>query len=599
MVKNGRCETLLNMESNQFKMKADSFNPYLYIKQAEAYLESGDEFRAREVIVRRRNIPSDDPSVHVKWAKLCEELGMARQARESYERALKISPHDSEILYHLACLLKEIGYYEDSIHYLKKAIKYNPDHIEAKRVLSDDYRALGLTGQAEVLYPLPKKHTEPIRYFPPSISEEDTGKFLGLFAGREVGYALQVINEEIGTISYEFKEAPLDHDLVLKHINGDLTLTAYPLRTDNTVKYAIVETRLRKRVLKANIKNQAYLTYLNEKALHHSISLKQIVSQYGIPAYIDSSGDHSYRLWFFFSSFIHLLKVKDFLTRFLDELPIPDSNLVVEPILATKPVGIGWLEQAILLPLGINKATLKRSLFLDDHGRPYKEQLKFLKKIQEIPVREVKDAFRKSSLPVDKAGDIKLSEAIELLIHCCPVLSELSCRARSGRLLPYEEKVILFYTVGLIDRHGISLHRLLETSPDYNYEKVKRQVSRLKPNPISCLKIRELVPEITASVLCNCSFDLRGGKYPSPLLHVNPHLVPASKDFDIPEKISAREVAQRYVNLKRQAGEIEMAMKRLTTILDKYFNKDGIDKIRVGSSILQRKEDNGPAYWDI
>lgn len=476
------CETFRSMKSNQFKVKADSTNPSFYIEQAEAYLESGDEFRAREVIVRRRNVPSNDPSVHLKWAKLCEELGMARQARESYESALKISPHDSEILYHLACLLNETGYYEDSIHYLKRAIKYNPDHIEAKRVLSDDYRALGLTGQAEVLYPLPKKHTEPIRYFPPSISEEDTGKFLALFAGREVGYALQMINTETGNVSFEFKDAPLNHYLVVKHINGDLTLTAYPLRTDNTVKFATIEIRLRKRVLEANIKNQAYLTYLNEKSLYHSISLKKIVSQYGIPGYIDSSGDHSYRLWFFFSSFIHFLKVKDFLTRFLDELPIPDSNLVVEPILAIKGIGIGWLEQAILLPLGINKGTLKRSLFLDEDGQAYKEQLKFLKTIQEITARELKDAFRKSSLTVDKAGDIKLSEAVELLIHCCPVLSELSHRARAGRVLPYEEKVILFYTIGLIDSDGMSLHRLLETCPDYNYKKLKRQKARLKPN---------------------------------------------------------------------------------------------------------------------
>ena len=56
-----------------------------------------------------------------------------------------------------------------------------------------------------------------------------------------MGYAIQTINQETGTISYEFRESPLTHDLVLKHINGDLTLAAYPLRTDNTVKYATIE----------------------------------------------------------------------------------------------------------------------------------------------------------------------------------------------------------------------------------------------------------------------------------------------------------------------------------------------------------------------
>lgn len=589
----------MNTESNMAKIKADRADPYLHVKQAEAYLESGDEFRAREVTVRRRNIPSNDPTVHLKWAFLCEELGMARQARESYERALKISPNDSEILYRLACLLNETGHYEDSIRYLKKAIKHNPDHSEAKKLLSVDYQALGLTGQADVLHPQERKHPEPVRYFPPSISEENTAKFLTLFAGREVGYALQMINQDTGTVSYEFKEAPLEHDLVVKHINGDLTLAAYALRADKTVKYAVVQTRLRKRALEANIKNQGYLTYLNEKALHHSICLNQIASKCGIPTYIDYSGDHSYRLWFFFRDFVHLLKTKAFLNPFLTGVTIPDGNIVVEPLLATKPVGIGWMEQATLLPLGINKATRQRALFLDEDGKPHGEQLKFLKRIQEIPFKETARAFRRSHQSASGKTGIMLAEPVEQLIDSCPVLYELSRRARAGRVLPYEEKVILFYTVGLIERDGISLHSLLEASPDYNYEKVKRQIARLRPNPISCPKIREMVPEITASVLCNCSFDLRGGKYPSPLLHVNPHSVPTSQDFDIPDKISVKEAARRFVNLKRQAGEIERAMKRLTAVLDSYCNKNEIDRICVAGSTLICKKRNGTTHWDI
>ena len=108
-----------------------------------------------------------------------------------------------------------------------------------------------------------------------------------------------------------------------------------------------------------------------------------------------------------------------------------------------------------------------------------------------------------------------------------------------------------------------------------------------------------MVPEITASVLCNCSFDLRGGKYPSPLLHVNPHFVPTSQDFDIPDKTSVKEAARRFVNLKRQAGEIEEAMKRLTTVLDSYCNKNEIDRISVAGSTLIRKKRNGTTHWDV
>jgi len=589
----------MNVEPDMKSTRAHPADLYLGIEQAEEYLESGDEFRAREVVVRRRNIPSSDASVHVKWARLCEELGMARQARESYERALKISPDDSEVLYLLACLLHDTGYYEESIHYLKKAIKYNPAHSAAKRLLSADYRAIGFTGQADALHPQARKQSEPIRYFPPSISKENTRKFLDLFAGREVGFALQAINQQTGKVSFDFKDAPLDHDLVLKHINGDLTLAAFPLRTDNTVKYALVETRLRKRVLEANIKNQGYLTYLDEKALHHFLSLKRLAHQHGIPTYIDCSWDHSYRLWFFFREFIHFLKVKDFLNRFLNSSHPPDGNITVEPVLATKPVGIGWIEQAILLPFGINKATLKRYLFLDENGQPYKEQINFLKKIQEFPSKEAAGAFQKSRQFPFEGTEACLSEPVRQLIDSCPVLSELSRRSRAGRVLPYEEKVILFYTVGIIDSDGISLHRLLERCPDYNYQKVKRQVARLRQNPMSCLKIRELVPEITASVTCNCSFDLRGCKYPSPLLHLNPHLVPSSRELDVNKKMPIKEAAQRYINLKRQAAELERAMEKLSAILNAHCDKNGIDRIRAGNAILIRKKDKEKIFWEI
>ena len=60
----------MNVESRMASIKVDPRDPYLYVKQAEGYLESGDEFRAREIILRRRNVPSNDPTVHLKWASL-------------------------------------------------------------------------------------------------------------------------------------------------------------------------------------------------------------------------------------------------------------------------------------------------------------------------------------------------------------------------------------------------------------------------------------------------------------------------------------------------------------------------------------------------
>jgi len=590
----------VNPEADMNTRARNQANLYLRIEQAEEFLEAGDEFKARGIVVKGRNIPCDDPSLHARWAHLCEELGMAGQARESYERALKVCPGDSEILFSLANLLHGTGHYEKSIHYLKKAIKVNPSHAEARHLLSADYRALGLCGQAETLHPQGKKQPKPIRYFPPSISKEQIELFLTLFSGREDAHAIQVLNRETGDISFEFQAVPLNHDLIVAHIRGTLTLAAYSLRTDKTVKYVVIETRLRKRVLESNLKNWAYLTYLNEKALQHCLSLRHIAGTFGIPAYVDSCGDHRHRLWFFFREFIHFLKAKAFMDRLLAQAPEPDSKLRIEPIIGTRPIGIGWIERAILLPLGMNKANLNRCLFLDDGGQPYGKQLQFLAKIREISSRDMRKAFRTSGKQGPGAKENILSESVALLLGACPVLDELARRAQRGRILSYEEKVILFYTIGLVgEEDEADLHSLLENCPDYNYRKVARQAARLRQNPMSCQKIRELVPEITASVACNCSFDLRGGKYPSPLLHLNPHLVPSRPELDVNEKMPIKEAAKRYITMKRQATELERAMERVSVILNLHCDNSGINRIRAGNGILIRRKERRATFWEI
>jgi len=594
---------LMNSQSIQNRIKADPYNPRLYLELAEVYLDEGNEGKARDIVVRRRNMPSDDPVIHRNWAVLCEEFGMARQAIESYQRALKLAPRDTDALYRLALLFADIGHYEKSIRYLKKTIKYDPDHQEAKRLLADDYRAIGLEGSAEVLEPKAKKLTPgtPPRYFTPPITDEHTGIFLNLFAGREIGYAVQEVDPTTGQISYSYCEAPLTHDLIASHLLGEITLAGYPLRSDNTEQYAALSVNIQPGVLEDNLKNKGYLAYLKEKTKDHVLALSRCAQQLNLPAYPEDTGWYEYRLWFFFRNPTHFLKIKRFITAFLEKVPLPDGNLTVEPVLATKPVGIGWVERPTMLPLGVHKATLYRSLFLDSDGRPEGEQLKYLKKIRKITPKAIQERCRTRSVSVIglDARMEGMPYPVSTLAGKCAIVKELIHKAFAGRVLRREEKVILFYTVGIADRDGDSLHSILENCPDYHYVKVERQFQRLQPNPISCLKIRELIPELTASVGCNCAFDLRGGKYPSPLLHVNPHLVPAAEEFLPAANLPVREVARRYVNLRRQSEEIKRAMMRLESVLDRQFSKKKIDHIKLRDIKVRRITEKDHTRWEL
>ena len=71
------------IESIIAKIRIDAGNVLLYQELARAYLGAGDEEKAWEVVLKRRNMPFADSAIHRVWGELCEELGIARLAQES------------------------------------------------------------------------------------------------------------------------------------------------------------------------------------------------------------------------------------------------------------------------------------------------------------------------------------------------------------------------------------------------------------------------------------------------------------------------------------------------------------------------------------
>jgi len=179
------------------------------------------------------------------------------------------------------------------------------------------------------------------------------------------------------------------------------------------------------------------------------------------------------------------------------------------------------------------------------------------------------------------------------------VISLLMDRALEGRMLRREEKVVLYYSIGLLDETGSAIHTLLESTPDYNYTKTKRQWERLQKNPISCLKIRSMLPDITSAVNCQCTFDLGGGKYPSPLMHVMPHMVPAAREFEIPPRLKLRQAAQRCIQLRRRLDEEKRALMRLEALLAEHFSAKGISEFKINDTKILRESANGQTEWRL
>ena len=478
----------MSIQAIQILIRTGRRNAGLYLELARAYMEEKREESARDVVVRRRHMHCDDPDVHVGWAELCEELGMARQAIECYQKALELDSENLDSLYRLAFLFSEIGYYEKSAHHLKKILRRDSGHAGARKLLRHCYEALGLHGQARVLSPEKKgPGVRPAeRYFPPSISEEDTRNFLELFSGREVGYALQAIDSKTGDISYEFENAPLDHGPIRDHILGKITLAVYPLRSDNSIQYTALSVRIPIRARETYAGQQSYLAFIAEKMRAYVLDLANFAEGCRIPAYAEQSGPQSFRLWFFFLGFIHFLRAKEFLKGFMEHSPKPGSHFVVEPLLPTRPVGIGWVERCIPLPLGIEGTSLERCFFIDQKGEAYGDQLKFLKKVRRFDVKSaIRNLRSLGQVPgVLKTRSESFPPLVERLRRDCKVVDYLVQKALSGHMMRREEKVALFYTIGLLHGGGNTIHRILESTPDYNYRKTERQLERLQRNPV-------------------------------------------------------------------------------------------------------------------
>jgi len=547
----------------ELKIKSDPFNPLLHIALTKAYLENGDEERARKVVAIKRRLPSKDPSIHFEWGKLCEELGMARQARESYEQAIALSPNNAHYHFCVALLYHERGAWERTLKHLQKTVSLSPQNVDAKEMLVGLYEEMGFKGSATAVHGKERKTDGVFQAFGFDFSDEDTKLILDLFKGKEFGYATYHLSAT-GIANPSLVKGVLGFNEIRSHLRGEETYGVYPLRADRTLKFTCVHIAIPWRKVLDNIKNAGFLAILEQKVHQYAREIFEKSREYSIPAYLENSAGRDRRIWFFFEEFVPMELAERFLNALLDKLPAPSSDITVAFLLGVKGKGIGYEDHPVMLPLGFNRRTGKRCFFIDGYGDPYEDQLLWVKKIRPVSRAEIQSfivsAERRRYEWVRKDFD-----PLKWLEKSCPVIAEVIRKARSGRMLNHEEKMVIFFTLGFLNDNLDSLHNVLETCPDYRPKKVDRLASRLKSNPISCPKIRELLPETTAYLPCNCSFTVREGSYPSPLLHIDTALVPSRA-----EKLSSswpEEVLKKYNALNARIEDLTKRRDELKLML--------------------------------
>jgi len=563
--------------------------------QARNLLRQGLEDRARAIYLRGRLKKGQSAVDYAAWAKIGEELDLFPQAREDWQRAMSVSGHFcADYCVGLARVLIQLNERpEHCVRLLQRVISREPQREDAKTLLKEVYHSLGWDqaarclgkeeGQADRIGP---------RRFPRDLDQETIDLFLQLFKGREVGYAEYVMDPETGAVDLIHRESPMGREDVRSHLLGQRSLAWYPIRSDLTASTITVLYSLKATPLE----NTPWHRTESEILWYSVWEGFRYLKARGLPAVVEEGPGPSARIWLFLDDTCHFLMARRIARSLVQEIPIPRPGVDLRPMLPTGPKGIEWIEQAHPLPLGIDLRSGTRRWFLDEETKgPALDQIGFLGRIACIRLKRLRQSLQRIE-PGKAFGPTPDLEqrALEVLLSGCPVIKAIVDKAEAGRILSRQEKVALFYTVGLLDREHILLHRVLEPCPDYRYKAVSRQARNIHPRPISCLKLRSIVPEITASVDCNCLFGpalLLDGRYPSPLLHVDPMLVPTENERLTIQRSTLKELARYYLNIRQEIAALEEQKDMLARELIEGLNRKSRPWIKINGKIVGLEDD--------
>lgn len=560
----------------------------MLVNQIRELLDEGKVVKATDLILSVLPQLPDDPTVLLLWAKVCEEAHLKKYAKNLYGKAIRISENLYVAYKPLARLLLEVGYLEDAINFLVKLLKVTPNDKEAKDLLASIYRRKGYEKLARELSGDEVQGSK-LRSFPAEISNEELNIFLNLFRGSDKKYSIQRLNISECKVEEEYIEGPLTPEVIKRHIYGEITAVLYPIRTDNTCSILCHTVFYKQRPTLDTKTMKSYQDYMREKALSVLNKLVSYLNSRNVPSYIEQYPARGFRHWIFLSDFMHFLKLRNIskwvITRLAPELP--DFN--IEAASLTEGVGIGWQERGIALPLGVEPFSGQRLFFVDPEGKPFKEQIAFMKKIRKIPFRALSEAIEETKKPIHADRLKALPPNISLLLKRCKVVNHLVKNFIAGYSANYDEKIILLYTIGLLDTQGNILHGIFEKLPDYDFNKLERIRERLKLNPISCVRIREIVPHLTSYYGCNCLFDLTDGRYPSPVLHVSRTLVPVSDSITM-EHAGLKALCREYLRIKTQMDKIQDSANKLLEQIKNRLDKEKLDHYKFGDYIFERDQ---------
>ncbi len=389
------------------------------------------------------------------------------------------------------------------------------------------------------------------------------------------------------------------------------------LRADRTTFFGVFDIDVERRELEQRLSR---VDDLLGRALGAALRLRTALRARGIEPLLEFSGHKGYHLWVRFDEAVPAANVRSLLYGLIERAGALPEGIRVEVFPNRDRAAQGTIGPVVKLPLGIHGRTGKRCDLVGEDGKPIADPFAVLGATPFAPSAVARDrqppAATVTAAPVPTPA---LGPRAIKIVEGCRVIAHLKDKVEATSYLDHGERTLLLCTLGHLGTEGAeALHALIGRTFNYRKEVTDRHIGKLPSHPISCGRIRERWPNLTAAHPCACPMAPRGGGYPTPLLFaLRASQIPAFRarkpagdmQATVPSAESATGVSTgappkphganttvsqaeallgRIAELRRQERGIASAAARARAELLALFDATGADALDVTAGTLRR-----------
>jgi len=391
-----------------------------------------------------------------------------------------------------------------------------------------------------------------------------------------------------------------------------------------------IDIDISKKLLLENKDHPVKINALLELTQTDANRIKSVCEEMDIKTYLEDSGYRGRHCWFFFEEPVPAKKARALANLIMRKAGEQSGGITWELFPGTDRLKNNQSLHRIKIPLGLHPVSGRRSLFVDETGAAVADQGGYLQLIKRIPLKQVENILvieeKKSELldfPALKIEQVIQKDSalileaqgalIKPVVTGCALIRHLIQKAESTNYLPHADRQALLFVLAHLGEEGIAyLHLVIACCLNYDAKITQKHVDRLPEKPISCGRLRERYPQLSATLKCNCRFNRLPNTYPSPVLHaLKKNSTKKTKismplvENAMPEKIEDEKgdieaILKRMQNLRRQQQGIEKSLDKCDQLLSAYFDNKQIDRLPVEAGLLVRvRTEDGRVKWVI